>query len=197
MFILEVGYKKNELSTFKVWEVDDEELARAYVEAPVIDHVCGYFIRQVEGRWDFDGVPKLQRRLFCGSEHPGAFITKLRDVAVPLTAGDLEKLHADKRDFINSWRKDEKMTNATPAEKPAKKAAKKEGSGEKAPRFSPDPKLKIKKLTDKCPRHDGSKAAKNWELYKGSPTVAKFKELGGKAGFLKNDIKNGHVELVA
>lgn len=220
MYIFVVKYVDSEKNTFQVYKPESDEVARSYVDTPLADHVCGYFIRQDEtNQWLFDGVPKLQRRKFCGADTPSAFIDKLQAEAEPLTAADVQRLHHQKRDYINERRAQEKQTMAEAETVKEKKAKEPKAKKEKAPkeakapkakkekvakaegegrtRWSPDPTLKIKRLVEECPRREGSVGHANWQLYKGNPTVAKFKESGGKMGYLKTDVENKNVELVA
>jgi len=208
MLVFVVNYKESERNTFQVFAPESPQVCEAYVDAPLIDHACGYVIKKGETQeWTFDGVPKLQRRLFCGSDDPQAFVTALQSEAKPLTAAMIEKLHADKRDYINLRRKEEKelMANTDTskpkaAKKPAvKKAPKAANGGERAARFSPpdDSKIYLVENSEARARKETGAGGKNFALYKNGMTIAKFKELGGRPGFLKTDIAKGRVELRA
>jgi len=204
MLVFVVNYKESERNTFQVFAPESAQVCEAYVDAPLIDHACGYVIKKGETQeWTFDGVPKLQRQKFCGSPDPQIFIARLQSEAKPLTAAMVEQLHIDKRDYINRRRKEEKQLMANTETKPkAKKvakpkAAKAANGGERAARFNPDDTSKIYLIenSEARPRREGGKGAKNAALYKNGLTVAKFKELGGKPSLLKTDIAKGRVEL--
>jgi hypothetical protein len=155
--------------------------------------------------WTFDGVPRLQRRLFCGSDDQQTFVTALQSEAKPLTAAMVEKLHIDKRDYINQRRKEEKALMANTETKPKTKkpaAAKKPkaaNGGERAVRFSPpeDAKIYLVENSEARARKETGAGGKNAALYKNGMTVAKYKEAGGRLGFLKTDVAKGRVELRA
>lgn len=201
MLIFVVNYKESELNTFECYAPESPEVAHEFVETPTRDHSCGYL---VEGG-QHHGVPKLQRRKFCGSDKAEDFIRRVQAEAQPLTSADVLRLHEERRDYINRTRKEmkamaRKKDDAAEEKTPKAKKEKvsKETNGEakvRADRFSPDPKSKIKKLVDKNPRKADSVGYKNFEIIRSGMTVAKYKEAGGKMGYLKTELKNKTVEL--
>jgi hypothetical protein len=55
---------------------------------------------------------------------------------------------------------------------------------------------KIKVLVTENPQRANSNAAKVFDLYKTGDTVREFLEKGGTLGYLKHNVRYGHVELV-
>lgn len=203
MFIFVVHYKQSEQNEFEVYHTPDVQLAKDYVDAPVVDHVCGYLITQGANggtAWHMNGVPKLQRRKFCGSDTVTDFIEALQRASKPLTAEDVARLHELKRRHTSQTRKDEKMAKASSASDGEDKKAKKEKKvaepkGERAARFSPSAKAKIFKEVEKNPRKEDSDGYRSFACIKNGMTVEKYKEAGGELRFLKTEVKLGRVRI--
>lgn len=202
MLIFVVHYRESERNEFECWRPDSRETAVEFVDTPLKDHACGYLLTQGNATWDLNGVPKLQRRAFCGSDKVEDFVKKVEAEAKPLTSADVLRLHDERRDYINRIRKEAKMAAKeakAPKEPKAKKEkAPKETNGEareRAARFAPNPKAKITKLVDANPRKEGSKAHKSFALIRNGMTVEKYVEAGGKLPNLKKEVSKGRVKL--
>jgi len=202
VFIFVVRYKQSEDNVFQALRPDTLETAREYVDTPLIEHQFGYLVAHENEAWRVDGLPRLQRRRYCGSDEVLNFVEKLQKDAQPLTMVDVLRLQDEYRHNTTRIRKEmksmAKKENGEATEAKEKKAKKEtaEGGGERAARFAPNPKAKLEKLVDKNPRQEGSDGYKSFELIKNGMTVAKYQENGGELRFLKTEVAKGRVKLI-